>query len=54
MVEGDAEYDAFERAVASFVTALRLVRRELSEGGGSASAPHAALDHHPGGHFMPV
>ena len=53
-VEGDAEYAAFERTVASFVTALRLVRRELSEDDDPANAPHAALDHHPGGHFMPV
>jgi hypothetical protein len=54
MVEGDAEYAAFERTVASFVTALRLVRRELSEGGGSASAPHAAIGHLQGGHIMQV
>ena len=54
MVEGDAEYAAFERAVAGFVTALRLVRRELSEGGGSASAPHDANGHLHGGHIMHV
>ena len=54
MVEGDAEYDAFERTVASFVTALRLVRREISEGGGSASAPQPAIGHLHGGHIMQV
>ena len=54
MVEGDAEYAEFERTVAGFVTALRLVRGELAGGGGSAPAPHAALDHHPGGHLMQV
>lgn len=54
MVEGDAEYDAFERAVASFVTALRLVRRELSEDDDPASAPHDANGHLHGGHIMQV
>ena len=54
MVEGDAEYAAFERTVASFVTALRLVRRELAEGGGSASAPQPAIGHLHGGHIMQV
>ena len=54
MIAGDAEYAAFERTVASFVTARRLIRRELSEGGRSASAPHAAIGHLHGGHIMQV
>ena len=54
MVEGDAEYAAFERTVAGFVTALRLVRGELAGGGGSASAPQPAFDHLSGGHLMQV
>ncbi len=54
MVEGDAEYAAFERTVASFVTALRLVRRELAEVGGPAPAPQPSFDHLPGGSLMQV
>ena len=54
MVEGDVEYAAFERAVAGFVTALRLVRRELSEVGGSAHAPQPAIGHLHDGHLMHV
>ena len=54
MVEGDVEYAAFERVVAGFVTALRLVRRELSEDDGPAPAPHADFDLHPGSPFMQV
>ena len=54
MVEGDAEYAAFERTVASFVTALRLVRRELAEVGDSSPEPHDANGHLHGGHIMQV
>ena len=54
MVEGDVEYGAFERTVASFVTALRLVRRELAEVGDSSPEPQPGLDHLPGGSFMQV
>lgn len=54
IVEGDAEYGAFERTVASFVTALRLVRRELTEGELSSPEPQPGLDHLPGGSFMQV
>jgi len=54
MVDGDVEYAAFERAVAGFVTALRLVRRELAEGGDSAPAPQPAFGHHSDGPFMQV
>ena len=54
MVEGDVEYAAFERAVAGFVTALRLIRRELAEGGDSAPAPQPAFGHLHDGHLMQV
>ena len=54
MVEGDAEYAAFERTVASFVTALRLVRRELTEGEVSSPEPQPGLDHLSNGPFMQV
>ena len=54
MVEGDVEYGAFERTVASFVTALRLVRRDLAEVGDSSPEPQPGLDHLPGGSFMQV
>ena len=54
MVEGDAEYAAFERTVASFVTALRLVRRELAEVGDSSPEPQPGLDRLTDGPFMQV
>ncbi len=54
MVEGDAEYGAFERTVASFVTALRLVRRELAEVGDSSPEPQPGLDRLTDGPFMQV
>ena len=54
MVEGDVEYAAFERAVAGFVTALRLIRRELSEDEGSAPAPQPAFGHLHDRHLMQV
>ena len=54
MVDGEVEYAAFERAVASFVTALRLVRSELSEGGGTAPESKPAFDHLSNGPFMQV
>ena len=54
MVDGEVEYATFERAVASFVTALRLVRSELSEGGGTAPESKPAFDHLSNGLFMQV
>jgi hypothetical protein len=54
MIEGDAEYAAFERTVASFVTALRLVRREVTEGEVSSPEPQPGLDHLSDGPVMQV
>jgi hypothetical protein len=53
-VEGEPEYDAFEHTVASFVTALRLVRRELAEGGEAGGEPPSDLGGMSGGHFLQV
>lgn len=53
-IDGEVEYVAFERAVASFVTALRLVRRELVEGEVSMGEPPPAFDRFSGGPFMQV
>ncbi len=53
-IDGEVEYAAFERAVASFVTALRLVRRELVEGEVSTGEPPPAFDRISGGPFMQV
>ena len=53
-IDGEVEYAAFERAVASFVTALRLVRRELVEGEVSTGEPPPAFDRFSGGPFMQV
>ncbi|MBQ4200418.1 MAG: type III secretion system chaperone [Kiritimatiellae bacterium] len=54
MFEGETEYAVFERAVAGFVTALRLIRRELAGEGDSADRPQPDLGHRLGGHFLHV
>ena len=54
MFEGEMEYAAFERAVASFTTALRLVRRELAGGGDSAAGVQSDTGHRLDGNFIHV
>ena len=49
MFEGETEYAAFEQAVAGFTTALRIIRKELADGG-APFEPEPDL----GGHFMQV
>lgn len=54
MSEGETEYAVFERAVANFVTALRIIRKELAGGGDCAVKPQPNSDHRLGGHFIHV